>query len=119
MVEASMKRIRLATAEEVESIKDVSDLDQGCNVFALDTAAGTGLAVRRMCQEIDPLITPGWNPRQRSLFIRDIETVLHAQGGTSYYFNVDPDDSEWIGFIKGWGAEQVSPQPMLRFKRTL
>ena len=49
-----MNRIRLATAGEVESIKDKSDLDQGDLVFALDTHRGTGLAVRRVCTDAAP-----------------------------------------------------------------
>jgi hypothetical protein len=114
-----MNRIRLATAEEVESIKSQADLDQGCSVYALTTQNGVGIAVRRMCDEIDPMITPGWTVRQRSLFIRDIETGLSFQGVHHYYFNVDPQDKEWIDYVKAYGAEQISPEPMLRFKRTL
>lgn len=114
-----MNLVRLATAEEVESIKSVADLDVGCNVYALDTQAGVGLAVRRVCNEIDPMVTPGWNSRQRSLFIRDLENGMKFQGVSHYYFNVDPADTTWIDFVKGWGAEQVSPEPYLRFKRTL
>lgn len=114
-----MERIRLATEKEVESILEVADLTNGDVVYGLTTQNGVGLAVRRLAIEIDPMVTPGWNSRQRLLFIRDIETVLHAQGASHYYFNVDPDDQEWIGFVKGIGAEQVSPKPLLRFKRTL
>lgn len=115
-----MNRIRLATPEEVEKIKDQSDLDSGCSVMALDTHKGTGLAVRRICNEIDPMVAGSdWDTRLRALFVRDLETVMAAQGVQHYYFNVDVADEAWIGVVKNWGAEQVSPVPMLRFKRTL
>lgn len=115
-----MQRIRLATPEEVESIKDKSDLDSGCVVFALDTQAGTGLAVRRVCTEIDPMIpAPDWDTKLRAMFTRDLETILWGQGGGSYYFNIDAEDKKWQHVVKTWGAEQVSVTPVLRFKRTL
>jgi hypothetical protein len=115
-----MKRIRLATPEEIESIKPVSDLDEGCTVMALETHKGTGLAVRRVCQEIDPMIPASdWDTKLRAMFTRDLETVLAAQGVKYYYFNVAADDIAWQDVVKNWGAEQVSIAPMLRFKRTL
>jgi hypothetical protein len=115
-----MNRIRLATQEEVETIKDRSDLDETCVVMALDTQKGTGLAVRRLCIEVDPMF-PGdtWDTRLRAMFTRDLETVMAAQGAKSYYFNVAADDEKWINVVKTWGAEQVSVAPMLRFKRSL
>lgn len=115
-----MNRIRLASPEEVETIKDKSDLTTGDVVFALDTQKGVGLAVRRLCTEIDPMV-PGaeWDTKLRAMFTRDLETVLFSQGGTHYYFNVDAEDEEWQHVVKTWGAEQVSTKPVLRFKRTL
>ena len=115
-----MKRIRLATPEEIESIKAEADIDIGCVVYALDTAKGTGLAVRRVCNEIDPMISPeGWEPRHRLLFSRDIETVLAAQGITHYYFNVDANEENWINSLKAWGAESQSKSPEIRMKKVL
>jgi|SRR6267142_1856116 len=115
-----MNRIRLATAEEVESIKGKSDLDTGDVVFALDTQKGVGLAVRRVCTEIDPMF-PGqeWDTKLRAMFTRDLETVLYAQGGTHYYFNVDAEDKEWQHVVETWGASLVSPKPVLRYKRVI
>ncbi len=115
-----MNRIRLASVEEVESIKDKSDLDTGDVVFALDTQKGVGLAVRRVCTEIDPMF-PGaeWDTRLRAMFTRDLETVIFSQGGTHYYFNVDAEDKDWQHVVETWGATKVSPQPMIRYKRTI
>jgi hypothetical protein len=115
-----MNRIRLATQEEVDSIKPNADLDNGCTVFALDTQKGTGLAVRRLCFEVDPMFpAEQWDTKLRAMFTRDLETVMAAQGTERYYFNVNADDEKWIQVVKTWGAEQVSVAPMLRFKRTL
>ena len=115
-----MNRVRLATQEEVEKIKPVSDLDEHCVVFSLDAHNGTGVAVRRICQEIDPMVCPDeWNTKLRAMFVRDLETVMAAQGVKCYYFNVAAADEQWQSVVKNWGAEQVSIAPVLRFKRTL
>jgi hypothetical protein len=115
-----MQRVRLATAEEVESIKENSDLDTGDVIFALDTHRGTGLAVRRICTEIDPMFAgPQWDTKLRAMFTRDLETILWSQGGTHYYFNVDAEDKDWQHVVETWGASKVSPVPMLRYKRVL
>jgi hypothetical protein len=53
------------------------------------------------------------------MFVRDLETVMAAQGVKYYYFNVAADDEQWQSVVKNWGAEQVSIEPELRFKRTL
>lgn len=115
-----MNRIRLATPEEIEKIKPQADLDQNCTVLALDTQAGTPIAVLRTCVELDPALFPeGFTKPQIAMFTHDVETFLVAKGALSYYFNADPDDEKWIHVIKGWGCEQVSPKPYLRFKQSL
>lgn len=115
-----MKRLRLATEEEVNRVRQTADLDTGCIVIALDTAQGTGLAVLRTAVEVDPVyFAPEWNTKLRSFFIRDIETYLSAKDVKSYYFNVAADAEEWIEHVKHWGSEQVSKGPELRFKQTL
>jgi hypothetical protein len=113
-------RIRLATPEEVETIRATADLDSTCIVLALESAQGIGLAVIRQAVELDPIyFPPEWNTKQKVFFIRDLETVMHAKGAISYYFNVDATNETWIENIKNWGAETVSLQPELRFKVTL
>ena len=115
-----MKRLRIATAAELESIREKSDLGQGCIVLALDTAQGVGLAVVRTAVEVDPVYFPdSWNTKLKTFFVRDIETFLSAKGVDAYYFNVNAQAEEWIEHVKHWGAECVSPSPELRFKQTL
>ena len=115
-----MNRIRLATQDECEVIKNGADLDQTCTVFALDTAKGTGFAVRRLATEIDPLISPeGWDLRARVLFFRDLETAIWAQGIPAYYFNVHADEQDWINTVEKWGAQRTSTAPEFRYKKVL
>jgi hypothetical protein len=115
-----MNHIRLATPEEVETIRLESDLDPSCKVLALDTAVGTAKAVIRLAVEVDPAFYPeGFGIKQIAMFTHDIENCLWAQGALSYYFNVNPADEKWVGIVKSWGAEQVSKQPELRFKKVL
>jgi hypothetical protein len=115
-----MHRLRVATEAEVDKIKAQSDLDQTCKVLALDTAKGTAFAVLRIAVELDPAFYPeGFGAKEIAMFTRDIENYLWAQGSFSYYFNVNPEDMQWISNIKTWGAEQVSKQPELRFKKVL
>ena len=115
-----MKRLRLATSEEVEKIRDNSDLDPSCIVLALDTQVGTALAVVRMPVEVDPVyFPPEFSDKLKVFFMRDIETYLAAKGATSYYFNILAEDEKTIEVMKHWGSEQVSTGKELRFKQTL
>lgn len=110
----------MATPEEVEKIRETSDLDPTCAVLALDTQAGTALAVVRAPIEVDPVYFPeGFTDKLKVFFIRDIETYLSAKGFTSYYFNIDSNEQEWIDVVKNWGAEVVSKGSEIRFKQTL
>ena len=115
-----MKRLRLATEAEVEIMRAGGDLDPTCQVVALTTQSGSPLAVIRLAIEIDPVAFPTDFPdRLKALFIRDIETHLAAKGVTSYYFNVTASDEAWQKTVLNWGAEQVSREPEIRFKKAL
>lgn len=115
-----MKRLRLATEQEIESIKAESDLDPTCLVVALDTQNGTALAVIRTACEVDPVYYPkDFSDRLKLIFIRDIETFLSAKGVGSYYFQLPADDVTYQETMKHYGAELVSKQPELRFKVNL
>jgi len=112
-----MKRLRLATPEEIESIKSDSDLDPTCLVVALDTQGGTALAVIRTVCEVDPVHYPkDFSDRMKLIFIRDVETFLSAKGVGSYYYNLPADDTTYQETMKHYGAEVVSKAPELRFK---
>jgi len=115
-----MKRLRLASPEEVESIKAESDLDPTCLVVALDIQGGTALAVIRTVCEVDPVFYPkDFSDRMKLIFIRDVETFLSAKGVGSYYYNLPADDTIYHETMKHYGAEQVSKVPELRFKVNL
>jgi hypothetical protein len=115
-----MKRLRLATQEEIEAIKDSSDLDVGCSVLALDTQQGTAKAVIRSCIEVDPVYFPDeMNDKLKMFFGRDIETHLEAKGVTHYYFNVACDQEEWQKVVETWGAQRTSKVAEFRYKKIL
>ena len=115
-----MNRIRLATPEEIESIKSTSDLDTTCSVLALDAQSGTAFAVVRTPVEVDPVYFPdGWTDRLKAMFMRDVETVLSAKGATSYYYNIKTSDTEWIHAVETWGGQRTSTAEEYRFKKLL
>jgi hypothetical protein len=117
-----MKRIRVATAEEVESIKGVSDLDPSCIILALETNSGTPLAVVRTAIEVDPVhFPPDFPDRLKMVFMRDVETVLAAKGVDHYYFNIlnTPETETYRDTMVHWGATPVSEAPETRFKKVL
>ena len=114
-----INRIRVATPEEVAAVAEKSDC-QGCTVLALSTNEGTPLAVIRTAVEVDPIFYPeGLPDRMKAMFIRDVETVLAAQGVTKYYFNVQASNEKMLNYAKHYGAVQQSTEPELRFVRTL
>lgn len=112
-----MNRIRIATEEEVESIKKGSDLDETCIVLALSTQQGAPIAVVRTAIEVDPVVYPeGLPTRMKAMFQRDIETVLVAKGIKKYYFNVHVSNETMLEIAKTLGAEQMSTEPEYRFR---
>lgn len=114
-----INRIRLATPEEVETIKATADC-AGAQVLALDTPEGTPLAVVRTAIEVDPVIYPEkLSNRMKAMFQRDIETVLAAQGAFKYYFNVHASNQPMLDAVKSWGAVQQSTEPEIRFVKVL
>jgi len=115
-----MQRLRLATPEEIEGIRETSDLDASCVILALDTQAGTALAVVRCPVEVDPVYFPKeFTDRLKLFFMRDIETYLSTKGFASYYFNILADQEDAVNVMKNWGAEVVSKAPELRLKMNL
>ena len=112
-------RIRLATPEESKTLEDRGDI-QGCTVLALDTPEGVALAVVRTALEVDPMVFPeGMSNRLKTVFIRDVETVLAAQGARQYYFNVHATNEPMLNFSKHYGAVPTSTEPEIRFKKAL
>ena len=117
----SLKHIRLATAEEVESIREGSDLTGTYSVFALDRREGKPhLAVLKPTMELDPVyFSEGCSSAEKTRFIWGLEERMLGGGITKYFFNVSADDKEWQENLRSWGAIQQSPGPELRFARSL
>lgn len=115
-----MKRLRLATADEINSIRHSADLDNGTIVLALDTQYGSILGVVKTCVEVNPVYFPdGCSDKMKYFFMRDVETFLSAKGISSYYVQLPTNDETYLETMKHYGAEQVSKEAELRFKITL
>jgi hypothetical protein len=115
-----MKKIRLATEEEITSIQDRADLDTGCTVVALDTPNGPILGVMRQIVELDPVVfPPKVDDRTKYMFIRDAEILMMARGVPFYYFNIKTEDESWIKIAERAGAQKTSEGPEFRFKKII
>ena len=114
--------LRAARPEEIEKIKASSDLGPGCAVAALDTPNGPILAVVRHAWEVDPMYFPeGCDDRHKAMFLRDISNYMFGLGAPSYYFNIHASDAfkPFREAVVARGAEQVSTEPEIRFKKDL
>lgn len=116
-----MEPIRLATPEEIETIKAESDLTPGCTVVAFPQGEGKEpmFAVLRQVYEIDPVFYNGGTIQRKSLFIWALENMLRFSGAPEYYFNVPATDENYQEHVKHWGAEALSKEPEIRFKKRL
>jgi len=107
-----LDRIRLATAEEIEEIKDSSNLTPMCRVLAM----GEMRAVWRMANEVDPLHANGAPVSKMYKFLWGIENILKGSGVTEYYFNTPADDTKYHRVLEELGAERLSKQPDYRWR---
>ena len=111
-----MDAIKLATPEQVEEIKKVSDLTPSSVVVAF----GNDLAVIRQVTEVDPVFFNEFSDvKRRMLFIWGIENMLRFNGVPEYYFNIHANQPEWKEYVEKWGAISTSTTPEFRFKKTL
>lgn len=112
-----MDTIRYATPEEIETIKDRSDLGPGCSVV---TFGGKEFAVIRNVVELDPVIFAEDTSNSRKLFFTQaLETFLRLTGTPFYYCNVHAHDEKWLETVKKNGAQATSTAPEIRFKKVL
>lgn len=111
-----MDAIKLATPEQIEAIKDKSDLTPRSRVLAM----GDDVAVVKDTTELDPVFYgPESSHKRKLLFIWGIENMLRTMGYSEYYFNVPTRDESYIHVVKSLGAETVSAEPEFRFKKAL
>ena len=115
-----MDTIRLATPEEIETIKAKADITGMTTTLAFPGTQGTDFAVIRSVTEVDPVIFAETSSTQRrALFIWGIEIALRALGNPAYYFNVLAADEDWQKAIEHWGAERLSMAPEYRYRKSL
>ena len=118
-----MDNIRLATPEEVESIREGSDVTPASSAFAFENATGSrpDFAVFRLAQELDPVIfAPETGDRRKLTFIWALENGMRMQGNIpGYYFNIAVADENWQHIVEHHGAIRVSGQPEYRYWKKL
>jgi len=117
-----LNRIREATPEEIETIRENSEITEGSVVLAFDTPKGVALAVIRSVVELDPIHFPAeLEPRWKGIFVRDLETVLTTKGVRSYFFSVwaNEDMKSWREIVEKWGAQCISLESEFRYRKDL
>lgn len=116
-----LDKIRLASQEEIESIRAEADLTPRSSVYAMESKSGApDLAVVRQCVEIDPLVrAEGSSLSRAAAFIWGLETILRSIGATEYYANIHATDEEWQRNLVKWGMSPTSTAPEIRLKKLL
>lgn len=116
-----MDNIRLATIDEVESIRLKADLAPASTVVAFERKDGpSDLAVIRQVTELDPLIcAEQTDGRRKALFVWALENAMRVMGLPAYYFNVAASDASWNKIVQEWGAERTSPSEEFRYVKLL
>lgn len=117
-----MRHLRIATPEEVEAIRDKSDLlPEHTQILAWDNArGGADIAVIRNCFEVNPVIyAEGTNDVRRAKFLFALEERLLGAGVDRYYFELDASNSHYIKVAENFGAQQVSPHPEIRMLKVI
>lgn len=111
-----MDKIKLATPEQIERIKDTSDLSATSAVYAM----GEDLAVVKTVSEIDPAyFAESSSTQRRLLFIWGLENMLRGIGVPAYYFNVHANEDAWRKVVETHGAVATSTEPEIRYKKEL
>jgi hypothetical protein len=118
---AILKHIRLATQEEVESIRDTSNFPPEFAVFAMDQNPGhPDLAVVKHVVELDPVyFGQDTNDVQKAKFIWGLEERLIGAGVKQYHFSVRDSDERWKKVIASWGGKLLNEFPEARFLKEL
>jgi hypothetical protein len=112
-----MDVIRLATVDEVNPIADKLDITPTSTVV---TFGGKDFAVHRICRELDQFVfDPETSDKRKLFFLTNLETALRLQGVTEVYFNIPAADTVYRNVIERLGAEPISPEPMIRYKKVL
>jgi hypothetical protein len=116
-----MDVIRIANSAEVEAIKDRSELTPTCSVYAFGPEGHADIAAFKMTPELDPVIfQEASDGRRRYMFVWALENGLRMSGLVPfYYFNVRASDKDWQRVVEHHGAENVSPEPFLRYRKRL
>lgn len=110
-----IEKIRLATAEEIEEVKDSSNLTSACSVWKMGEITG----VYRTAHELDPVHINGAPLTKVYKFLWGMENMLRGAGVKEYFYNVPADNLQYHKILEEMGAKKISTQPDFRFRMDL
>jgi hypothetical protein len=111
-----MDIIRLATEPEITPIAADYDITP---LTTCITFGGKDFAIVRNCNELDMRFGDDTGDKRKLLFLMNMETAMRLQGMKEMYFNLPASDQNYQAVMKHWGAEPISTEPMIRFKKVL
>lgn len=118
-----IENFRIATEEEISSVKDNSDLGPHTAVLALPNKADTpDLVVLRQCWEADPIhFAPSTSNSRKVMLLILLEHILKFGPAQTdrFYFNVHQSDEQWIKVLDNLGAERTSTEPEYRYRKLI
>lgn len=107
-----LDHIRQATPEEIEAVRESSNLTPMSKVVAMGEIRG----VWRVAHEIDPVHFNGAPITKVYKFLWGMENILKGAGVTEWYFNTPADDTEYGKVLEHLGAKRISKQPDYRWR---
>lgn len=113
-----MDNVRLATAEEIETMREHSDLEFATAVYAM----GDARATFRMAPELDPVDFANLPVNGRRYLISTLEAHMRLSGLKAYYFNVPASEEfdHYREIVEKWGAVKTGASgPEFRYKKPL
>lgn len=113
-----MDIVRLATPEEIDAMKEKSDLEFAQAVYAM----GNARAVLRLAPELDPVDYADLPNNGKRYFISALETHMRLSGVKAYYFNVPANEemARYREVVENWGAVKTGASgPEFRYKKAL
>lgn len=114
--------VRLATPEEVEKIRETSDLTNATSVWVWpNEGKDSDMAVVRNCLEIDPMHFGKDSGHQRkALWGWTLFNMLRSNGVKEIYFNIDAEGMEdFTSILEKMGASRTTAKPQYRFRMNL
>lgn len=117
----SLQHIRIATAEEVDRIREGSDVGgEPFAVYAFGEGDAADLVVVKQVVEMDPVwFAKSSNDVRKARFIQLMEERLMGAGVQRYGCRVSAADERWRKVLVEWGFKEQSSEPEIQMMRNL